>query len=169
MWLSLFTSSVSWGTRPWAEARLYTHTQRLQCALLSARSYRKINSWASACRAEPSDGEARSLKCCQRIREVRSWRSWQRQHHSSQTLESAGVFGRGARTSGWRCKGREQSGVTEGERTGDCRGLAGPQPWKDLNVRQRDKALNGTELEHQKWQEVPGPPAEATWNRKERM
>lgn len=68
------------------------------------------------------------------------------------------VSGRGRRASGWWRRGREQSGGTEGERTADCRALAGPRLWKALSVRQKDKALDGIELEPQR--EVPGPPAE---------
>ena len=37
------------------------------------------------------------------------------------------VSGRGRRASRWWRRGREQSGGTEGERTADCRALAGPR------------------------------------------
>ena len=64
--------------------------------------------------------------------QVRSWRlTW-------------GVFGRGRRASRWWRRGREQSGGTEGERTGDCRVLAGPRLWKASSVRQKGFGWNRT-------------------------
>lgn len=63
-------------------------------------------------------------------------------------------------------RGGDQPGMTEGEKKGDCRGLAGSQPWKTLNA--RVKALDEMEAEHRQWQEVPAPPARASQNRKQR-
>lgn len=71
-----FCQSVAWGMWSWQEARLHTHRQCFECVLLGVRSHRRINCWTSACRADPLDGKVRPLKCCQRVREVRSWRWW---------------------------------------------------------------------------------------------
>lgn len=61
----------------------------------------------------------------------------------------------GWRASSWCCRGGDQPETPEQEKKGDCRGLAGSQPWKTLNA--RDKASDEMKAEQQRWPEGPWP------------
>lgn len=58
--------------------------------------------------------------------------------------------------------------MTEGEKKGDCRELAGSQLWKALNVFGCSLGLAEIEVGPQKWLEVPALLVGGAWNRKER-